>query len=128
MRHHPCGETGAHRWPHGLRPACHIEPKLFPSLNAMPRLLLVLIGAGFVLLGLFVLLSGGVSLPTRQPPRHFHFGGVSLLLLGLAPMMAGWLTMALGRGAVTLESRTAHGLIVGCLVALGLAFALATRV
>jgi hypothetical protein len=87
----------------------------------------IVFGSGLALLGLYILLSGGVSLPTRQPPKQFHFRGLSLFLLGMSPLVAGLLSLALARGVVHRESRFTQFAIGTSIIALGLAFVLATK-
>jgi hypothetical protein len=91
------------------------------------RLALIFFGSALALLGLYVLFSGGVSLPTRQPARQFHFRGVSLLLLGLSPLVAGLLSLAIARAVVHLESRATQFAIGISIASLGLAFFLAHK-
>lgn len=86
-----------------------------------------LVGLAFLLFGLVVLLSGGVSLPTRQPPRAFHFGGLALFFLGMSPVVAGVMCIALARGAISRDApatQIAIGLALGLL---GLAFYLVPK-
>lgn len=87
----------------------------------------LLVGVALAVLGVGIFLSGGVSLPTRQPPRHFHFDGLALFFLGLSPLLAGLLSLAIGRDGVQVESRATQLTIVITLVSLGLAFLLASR-
>lgn len=84
-------------------------------------------GAALVAVGLFVLFSGGLSLPTRQPSVRFHFGGPSLSLLGLSPLALGLLSLSIVRGTVHQESRTTQLILGFGIVSLGLAFALASK-
>lgn len=77
-------------------------------MSSLSKPVVILFGAALVLLGLFILFSGGVSLPTRQPPRHFHFSGFSLFLLGLSPLVAGLLSLAGAGGWVRQESKAAQ--------------------
>lgn len=47
-------------------------------------------GAVFALGGIFVWFSSGIDLPTRfSRPMQYHFMGLSLLFLGLAPFVIG---------------------------------------
>lgn len=96
-------------------------------MSSRSGLAMTLVGIAFLLLGSFILFGGGVSLPTRQPPSQFHFSGLSLLLLGMSPVVAGLLCIALARGAITRNSpatQLAIGLVLGCL---GLAFVLVPK-
>ena len=96
-------------------------------MRSLHKLAVVVFGSALALLGFYILLSGGVSLPTRQPPRQFHFSGVSLLLLGLSPLLSGVVSLSIAQGSVRRQSRAAH-LIVGLSMAsLGLAFMLAVK-
>ncbi len=91
------------------------------------KVALTVFGAALMLLGAFIWLRGEVTLPTRHPPRAFHFNGLSLFLLGSSPFGAGLLSLAGARGVVERESKLAQAVIVGCLAALGLAFFLAPK-
>ncbi len=93
----------------------------------LSKLAVILFGSALALLGLFVLLSSGVSLPTRHPPRQFHFSGFSLFLLGLSPLVAGLLSLAIARGSVHRESKATQLAIGISIVSLGLAFILAPK-
>jgi hypothetical protein len=93
-----------------------------------PTLLIAyLFGAALAGLGVVVLLSGGIALPTREPPRQFHFSGVSLWLLGLSPLIAGLVCMSLARGRLSRESPTTRWALGASMAALGLAFLLAPK-
>lgn len=93
-----------------------------------PTLLITyLFGAALAALGLVVLFGGGVTLPTREPPRQFVFSGVSLWLLGLSPLIAGLVCMGLARGRLSRESPTTRWALGASMAALGLAFLLAPK-
>jgi len=94
-------------------------------MSNLAKLAVILFGAAMALLGLFILLSGGVSLPTRQPPRQFHFSGFSLFLLGLSPLVAGLLSVAIARGSVHRESRATQVVIGVSILSLLLALVMA---
>lgn len=96
-------------------------------MSNLSKLAVTLFGSALALLGLFVLLSGGVSLPTRQPPRQFHFSGLSLFLLGLSPLIAGLLSLVIARGSVHGESKATQFAIGISIASLGLAFVLASK-
>ena len=91
------------------------------------KLVVLVFGSALGLLGLLVLFSGGVSLPTRHPPRRFHFSGLSLLLLSLPPLVVGLLSLAVARGYLQRESRAARHAVGISIICLGLAFALAHK-
>ncbi len=94
---------------------------------SLSKLAVFLFGSALALAGLFILFSGGVSLPTRQPPRQFHFSGLSLLLLGLSPLVAGLLSLAIARGMVHRDSKATQLAIGVSILLLGLAFVLAPK-
>lgn len=91
-------------------------------MSGLPKFMVVFCGTALALLGLFILFSGGVSLPTRQPPRQFHFSGLSLLFLGFSPLVAGITSLAVAHGLVQRESRATQLAIVVSLATLGAAF------
>lgn len=91
------------------------------------KTLLYLLGAGLAVLGVGLLISGGMTLPTRSPPVRFHFSGLSLVLLGGSPLVLGATLLALGRGKLAADARATQ-VAVGVAIALtGLAFAVATK-
>ncbi len=94
-------------------------------MSNLSKLAVILFGTAMALLGLFILLSGGVSLPTRQPPRQFHFSGLSLFLLGLSPLVAGLLSLAIARGSVPRESKATQVAIGLSILSLLLALVMA---
>jgi hypothetical protein len=96
-------------------------------MSVVSRLFVILFGTALVLAGLYIVFSGGVSLPTRQPPRQFHFQGLSLWLLGLSPLLAGGASIAVARGSVLRNSIATQWAVGASLAALGLAFVLATK-
>jgi hypothetical protein len=96
-------------------------------MNSLSKFAVFLFGGALVLVGLFVFFSGSVALPTRAPPRQFHFNGLALFLLGLSPLVAGLLSIAIARGLAQRESRATQLFIVVSIAALGLAFALAHK-
>ena len=111
-------------------PLCFAESPFqapLPIMSSLSKLAVTLFGSALALAGLYILLSGGVSLPTRQPPRQFHFGGFSLFLLGLSPLVAGLLSLALSRGAVHRESKATQLAIGVSIASLGLAFVLVDK-
>ena len=77
------------------------------------RLIALLFGAALALTGVFILFSGGIDLPTRHPPKRMHFRGLSLLLLGVSPLVAGGAVIGIAQGRWDRESRAVHGAI-GC--------------
>jgi len=83
--------------------------------------------AGLVAFGLWILLSGGVELPTRRPPVAFHFSGLSLLLLGASPITLGTTLLAVVRGRLPLNGRSTQLLIGLALALLGIAFAIVPK-
>ena len=94
-------------------------------MSRWPQLIGIVFGAALVLLGLFILFSGGIALPTRQPSAQLHFRGVALMCLGLSPLVAGGTVIAIARERLDRESRTVHLAIVVSTGALGLALLLA---
>ena len=98
-----------------------------PIMSSLSKLAVTLFGSALALTGLYILLSGGISLPTRQPPRQFHFSGFSLFLLGLSPLVAGLLSLAIARGSVHRESKATQLAIGISIASLGLAFVLAPK-
>lgn len=99
-----------------------------PLKSVLSMLAVLLGGSALILTGLYVLSSGGMSLPTRHPPQQFHFSGLSLFLLGLPPLVAGVLSLAIGCGFVHRESKTTHWAILISIASLCLAFILAPKV
>lgn len=97
-------------------------------MSNLSKLAVILFGSALALLGLLILLSGGVALPTRHPPRQFHFSGLSLFLLGVSPLVAGLLSLAIARGAVHRESKVTQLAIGISIFSLGLAFIVASKV
>lgn len=91
------------------------------------RTLLLLAGAAAVLLGLGLLATGTLTLPTRHPPVAFHFSGPALLLLAAAPMLVGTLLLALGSGRLQRQAPAARLLVGAAIAAVALAFVLAPR-
>ncbi len=96
-------------------------------MSVLTKLAIVVFGISLALVGVFVLLSGGVTLPTRQPPRQFHFGGLSLFLLGVSPLVAGITTLAIARGDLHRESKATQIAVGVSIAVLGLAFMLAGK-
>ena len=94
-------------------------------MSNLSKLAVILFGTAMALLGLFILLSGGISLPTRQPPQQFHFSGFSLFLLGLSPLVAGLLSVAIARGSVHRESKATQVAIGLSILSLLLALVIA---
>jgi len=81
-------------------------------------------GGALVALGFWLFIGGDFAMPTRTPPRAFHFSGASLWLLAAAPTLVGVVFL---RIAEQPESRNAPliRLLIGVgMAALGLAFVL----
>lgn len=91
------------------------------------RVLLAAAGAGALLLGLGLLASGGMTLPTRHPPVAFHFSGLALGLLALAPVLVGSLLLALASGRLRRDTPAARRWAGAAIAAVALAFVLAPR-
>lgn len=104
-----------------------LQETLINQVSALTKLAIVAFSVSLALVGLFVLLSGEVTLPTRQPPRQFHFGGLSLFLLGASPLVAGITTLAVARGNLHRESSATQIAVGVSIAALGLAFVLARK-
>jgi hypothetical protein len=92
------------------------------------KLLVVLFGVALVGVGLGLLSSGSVSLPTKTPPLRFQFTGPSLLLLGGSPLLLGVLSLALARGSMKRDSRVTYCCVATGMAMLGLAFIIAPKV
>jgi hypothetical protein len=93
----------------------------------LSKTIVYLFGAGLVVLGVGLLISGGLTLPTRSPPVRFHFSGASLVLLGGGPLVLGVTLIALARGNVAGSSRTLQLAIGVGIGLLGLAFAVVAK-
>ncbi|MBI5333911.1 MAG: hypothetical protein HZB72_04885 [Burkholderiales bacterium] len=93
----------------------------------MVRALLLLAGAAAVLLGLGLLATGALTLPTRHPPVALHFSGPALLLLAATPMLVGTLLLALGSGRLQRQAPVARLLAGVAIAAVALALLLAPR-
>jgi hypothetical protein len=91
----------------------------------LTKLIALLFGVIMVGLGLFAFFSPDVTLPTRQPPIQFHFSGLSRFLLGLSPLSAGLISIAIALGKVHGESRTSHVAIGISIISMMLAIVLA---
>lgn len=91
----------------------------------LTKLVALSFGAIMVALGLFIFFNAEISLPTRQPPVQFHFTGLSRLMLGLSPMSAGLISIAIALGKVHGESRTSHVAIGISIISMMLAIVLA---
>ena len=90
-------------------------------MSSLSKLAVIVFGSALAMAGMFILFSGGVSLPTRQLPRQFHFTGLSLFLLGLSPLVAGLLSLAIARGSIHRESKATQAAIAISITSLGLA-------
>lgn len=78
-----------------------------------------------IALGFWLLLGGEVVLPTRSPPRAFHFTGLSLWLLAASPALIGVAFWSLAEQADR-RNQPIFRLLIGVgMAALGLAFVLA---
>lgn len=86
-----------------------------------------LCGLALIVVGVAVLASGGLSLPTRDPSVGFRFGGMALLLLALARMLEGGVVLALARGRLARDGRWTRGLLVAAMAAVAAAFVLAPK-
>lgn len=87
-----------------------------------------LCGVALIVLGVVLLASGGVSLPTRTPSVSFRFGGFALLLLALAPALAGGAILGLARGRLARDSGWTRGLLFAAMAAVALAFVIAPKI
>lgn len=96
-------------------------------MSTLSRVLVLMFGAGLALLGVVILFSGGLSLPTRSPPTQFRFSGLTLLLLGASPLAAGATALAIAFDLAHRESRAVRSALAAAIVALGLAFVLAPK-
>jgi hypothetical protein len=95
--------------------------------TGLNKTIVFLFGASLALLGLGILFSGGVTVPTRSPPVRLHFSGLSLLLLGGSPLALGVMCIALARGHLGSDSRATHLVISAGTAMLGIAFFLAPK-
>ena len=93
----------------------------------MNRWLVVLLGAGFVLLAIGVVFSTNLTLPTRNYPAVFHFFGMSRYLLAASLLMFGAVALAIGAGRLEASARIAQFAVGAGLVLLGVAFISAPR-
>ncbi|MCZ8254732.1 MAG: hypothetical protein O9327_03470 [Polaromonas sp.] len=84
-------------------------------------------GASLLAAGLYLWIRGELVLPSRRPPTAFHFHGGPLFLLGLSPITAGALSLAIGFDKVDRASWTAHALIFVSMSTLAGAFLLAPK-
>lgn len=96
-------------------------------MSSVTKTAVVLFGSALALLGLMAWFSGGTTLPTREPLVHFHFRGFALFLLGLSPLVAGALCVAVARGIVQRDSRLTQLALAFAMAALGLAFVMAPK-
>jgi hypothetical protein len=97
------------------------------AMNSLSRWIVMILGAGLAGLGLVVIFSEGVSLPTQYPPTRYHFAGASLFLLGAAPLMLGSLALMLEFGILSRADRATYGCIGMGVAMLWLAFLLASK-
>jgi hypothetical protein len=97
-------------------------------MTTQSRITVALFGAALAAVGLGILLSGSVSLPTKTPPLRFQFSGLSLLLLGGSPLLLGVVSLALCRGSLDTASRVTFSMIGVGMAMLGLAFVLAPKI
>jgi hypothetical protein len=97
-------------------------------MSKLASALVLCAGLVLVLLGVAVLFSGGLALPTRHPPVQFHFKGLSLMLLALAPMAAGCTLIALVQRWLNRDSAATRVALGVSMAAAGLAFVLASKV
>jgi hypothetical protein len=95
--------------------------------TALNKTIVFLFGASLALMGLGLLFSGGVTVPTRSPPVRFHFSGLSLILLGGSPLALGVMSIALARGDLGSDSRATQLAISAGIAMLGIAFFLAPK-
>lgn len=84
-------------------------------------------GAALVLLGVVLLAGGVVSLPTRNPAVAFRFDGMALVLLALAPMLAGGVLIGVATGRLAHDGRGTRALLLASMAAVALAFVLAPK-
>lgn len=84
-------------------------------------------GAALVLLGVVLLAGGGVSLPTRDPAVAFRFDGLALVLLALAPMLAGGVVAGVATGRLGQDGRWTRAALLASMAAVALAFVLAPK-
>ena len=82
-------------------------------MSGISKFAALVFGTAMVVLGVFIMLSDSVSLPTRQQLHELQFSGFSLFFLGLSPLSAGLLSLALTFGYLHRESRyTQTGIII----------------
>jgi hypothetical protein len=86
-----------------------------------------LFGLGLAVLGIYIFFNSSLTLPTRSPPRLFHFFGFSRYLLGGATLLFGAVAIAVAAGRLSAESRWAQFAIGAGIVLLGIAFISAPR-
>ena len=96
-------------------------------MSLFSKLIAIAFGICLAVVGLAVLFSDGLTLPTRWPPEAFHFSGLSLLLLGASPVVLGLTSLALAFQALHRDSRSTWWAIGVSMGMLGLAFLLAPK-
>lgn len=96
-------------------------------MNTPSRVAVIAFGAALTLLGLVILFSGGLSLPTRSPSTHFRFAGTALLLLGASPLLAGASALAIAFKLAERDAPAVRWAIGAAMVALALAFVIAPK-
>jgi hypothetical protein len=106
----------------------NVRPLKVAFVTSLNRIVVLSFGAALTALGLGMLLSGGLSLPTRSPPLRFHFTGMSLLLLGGSPLLLGVVMLAIARGSLDSASPVTRGLLGAGIVLLALAFLAAPKI
>ena len=97
-------------------------------MTTLNKLFVAVFGVALTAVGLSILWSGNVTLPTRTPPLRFEFTGLPLALLGGSLLLIGLMSLALVRSILQAQSRVTYGLIYLGMAMLGLAFLLAPKV
>lgn len=93
----------------------------------MNRWFAMLFGAGLTVLGLVVIFSTNLTLPTRNYPAVFHFFGMSRYLLAASLFLFGAVAVAIGGGKLEASSRLAQFAVGAGIVLLGVSFISAPR-
>lgn len=97
-------------------------------MTTLNKLFVAVFGAALTAVGLSILWSGNVTLPSRTPPLRVEFTGLPLALLGSSPLLVGLMSLALVRGVLKPQSRVTYALTYLGMAMLGLAFLLAPKV
>ena len=82
-------------------------------------------GGALIALGFWAVIGGEIVMPTRSPPRAFHFAGLSLWLLACSPALLGVVFWRMGDQPQR-RNQPLFRLLIGVGMALlGLSFVLA---